>query len=47
MGRIRKTVSLCTFGLVRFRNNRERQIAVAKKANKIAKHQAQIDTKHG
>lgn len=36
MGRIRKTASIFSFGLIRFRNNRERQIEQQKIANSIA-----------
>lgn len=36
MGRIRKTASIFSFGLIRFRNNRERQIEQQKIANTIA-----------
>ncbi len=39
MGRIRKTLSICTFGLIRFRNEREKTLQAVKKSNKIAKQQ--------
>lgn len=43
MGRIRKTLSICTFGLVRFRNEKEKTFRAVRKSNKIAKQQLRQD----
>lgn len=43
MGRIRKALSICTFGLVRFRNEREKTLRAVRKSNKIAKQQLRQD----
>lgn len=39
MGRIRKTLSVLSLGLVRFRNEKEKTYKAIKKSNKIAKQQ--------
>jgi hypothetical protein len=43
VGRIRKTLSICTFGLVRFRNEKEKTLSAVRKSNKIAKRQLRQD----
>jgi hypothetical protein len=43
MGRIRKTLSICTLGLVRFRNEREKTLRAVQKSNRLAKRQLRQD----
>jgi hypothetical protein len=43
VGRIRKTLSICTLGLVRFRNEKEKTLRAVRKSNKIAKQQLRQD----
>lgn len=47
MGRIRKTLSVCTLGIIKFRNAKELTAARTKKANKLAREQNRILREQG